>query len=201
MQWACDDVPCDCSITMSYTVVGSSLRARYTLNNNRTTDKTVYPKRTQEIPAVYVNGFLDTLVAYQGTGKPCTGAALTEIPSGWNPAGGQSPWIPGIVPLLPERWMAFVQTNKVRGREEERGARGECYYPIHTHAHTHTHTFTQIWSLTLPLICLPHSPPPQVRPRHLLQRCDVLDCWIFRQEDVLRCGAAVLWCCGVAGCY
>ena len=77
----------------------------------------MYPKRTQEIPAVYVNGFLDTLVAYQGTGKPCTGAALTEIPSGWNPAGGQSPWIPGIVPLLPERWLAFVQTNKVRGRE------------------------------------------------------------------------------------
>ena len=118
MQWACNDVPCDCSITMSYTVVGSSLRARYTLNNNRTTDKTVYPKRTQEIPAVYVNGFLGTLVAYQGAGKPCTGGALTEIPSGWNPTGGQSPWIPGIVPLLPERWMAFVQTNKVGRREE-----------------------------------------------------------------------------------
>lgn len=62
----------------------------------------------QEIPAVYVNGFLDSLWAYTGD-KPCTGEGLTNLPSGWNNSAA-NPWIPGVVSVT-EPWMAFVQRN------------------------------------------------------------------------------------------
>lgn len=107
MQWACDNVPCECTVEYSYEVVGSMLTAAVKLNNNRK-DHTAYPARTQEIPAVYVNGFLDSLWAYEGS-KPCTGDTLTNIPSGWS--GKAMPWVPGVLSSLTEPWLAFTQAN------------------------------------------------------------------------------------------
>ena len=78
-------VPCECTISFNYTLTGATLMTSVTLNNNRADHaqfvfsslivagcplrlrhRSRYGINNQEIPAVYVNGFLDNLVAYTG---------------------------------------------------------------------------------------------------------------------------------------
>ncbi len=77
-------MPCECTVSFNYTLTGSTLMASVTLNNNRadhtqfvaflyiaarvtlTPPRRRYSINNQEIPAVYVNAFLDNLVAYTG---------------------------------------------------------------------------------------------------------------------------------------
>jgi hypothetical protein len=114
MQWACDNIPCECTVDITYTLDGNALRASVVLNNDRS-DVNDYGSYSQEVPAVYTNGFLDRLVGYAG-GAPCadprdTGALSTWDP-GWDDTPGVWPWLPGHVSVT-EPWMALLQEARV----------------------------------------------------------------------------------------
>lgn len=65
MQWACNNVPCECTFNMTYSIKDSAVYASVTLINHRS-DHTEYGAMDQEFPAVYVNGFLYRLFSYTG---------------------------------------------------------------------------------------------------------------------------------------
>jgi hypothetical protein len=100
LQWACDDVPCECVFDLSYSLDGNAVISNVTLENHRS-DTTDYGPYDQELPAVYVNGFLDHLQAYTGS-APWTGGPLQEFAAGFE--GGK--WIPGRV-TPSEPWLGF----------------------------------------------------------------------------------------------
>mmetsp|Transcript_38675 Transcript_38675/g.50038 ORF Transcript_38675/g.50038 Transcript_38675/m.50038 type:complete len:241 (+) Transcript_38675:25-747(+) len=116
MQWACDNIPCECTVDISYTLEDASIKSSVILNNNRSDDSD-YGPYSQEAPAVYVNAFLDRLIGYEGS-DPCSDSAgdVTEFDAGWDSSGGW-PWVPGHMSLS-EPWVAFAQVT-------------------HTHRHTH----------------------------------------------------------------
>jgi len=91
MQWACDNVPCECMFNMTYTLRDAAVFASVTLINNRQ-DQTEYPAYDQELPAVYVNGFLYRLLTYRGD-APWTNQPLEEIETGFE----NNFWVPGSV--------------------------------------------------------------------------------------------------------
>mmetsp|Transcript_38672 Transcript_38672/g.50030 ORF Transcript_38672/g.50030 Transcript_38672/m.50030 type:complete len:254 (+) Transcript_38672:25-786(+) len=79
MQWACDNIPCECTVDISYTLEDASIKSSVILNNNRSDDSD-YGPYSQEAPAVYVNAFLDRLIGYEGS-DPCSDSAgdVTEF--------------------------------------------------------------------------------------------------------------------------
>jgi len=101
MQWACNNIPCECSFEMRYTVGDGDLSASVTLDNHRS-DKTDYGPYPQEMPAIYTNGILYRIMGYQGD-QPWTNAPLSE----WD---GQLKewWIPGKLQGISENWLALV---------------------------------------------------------------------------------------------
>lgn len=86
MQWALDNVPGDCTFETWIKLDGPVAHVRCRLTNARK-DKTVYPARHQELPAVYPIAALGKLVTYNGD-RPFTGARVSEIKGPGNPWTG-----------------------------------------------------------------------------------------------------------------
>ena len=102
MQWACDNVPCDCLFEQRIALVGGAVNVTLTLHANRE-DVTFYPGQTQELPAVYVVGDFCHLHTYNGS-RPFSGGAAAEGPAAWG-ANAWSSFTSG------ERWMAFTNAS------------------------------------------------------------------------------------------
>lgn len=100
MQWPLKDVPGECTFECWLEMEGSVVKMRSRLNNARP-DKTQYPARLQELPAVYLNAPFHRLVSYVGT-KPFTGDAVSDIT---RPADKPSEWAHWIAT---ERWAALI---------------------------------------------------------------------------------------------
>ena len=66
MQWACDDIPCNCTFEQYIRLHGQRADVMAVLNNYRT-DKTSYPAQGQEMPAIYTISTLYKLVTYNGS--------------------------------------------------------------------------------------------------------------------------------------
>ena len=77
MHWPLKNVPGECECEVWLELDGPVVKARCRLTNKRP-DQTQYPARTQELPAVYVNGPFCHLMTYRGD-KPFTGDALAQI--------------------------------------------------------------------------------------------------------------------------
>lgn len=77
MHWPLKNVPGECECEVWLELDGPVVKARCRLTNKRP-DQTQYPARTQELPAVYVNGPFYHLVTYRGD-KPFNGDALAYI--------------------------------------------------------------------------------------------------------------------------
>lgn len=78
LQWACDNVPCDCTFEKWIHLNGSAAVVETLLTNARS-DHTPYGGFGQELPAIYTVGSLYQLVAYNGT-EPFTNGPLTQFP-------------------------------------------------------------------------------------------------------------------------
>lgn len=102
MQWPLDNVPGDCTFESWLELSGSSVEARCRLSNTRE-DKTWYPARSQELPAVYTNGWLHQIVSYTGD-KPFTGGELTTVPPK-GPVEGWTRW------WATEGWSALISDD------------------------------------------------------------------------------------------
>lgn len=77
-QWALNDVPAEAEVETRITLEGHAAHVRQRFLNRRS-DRTLYPPRDQELPAVYTTGGLHRLVSYTGD-RPFTDAAPGEIP-------------------------------------------------------------------------------------------------------------------------
>lgn len=86
MQWPLDGVPGDCTFESWLELDGICVKARARLNNARS-DKTQYPARLQELPAVYANAPFHRVVSYLGD-RPFTGEAISDVPK----PTGNHPW-------------------------------------------------------------------------------------------------------------
>ena len=101
MQWPLDDVPGDCTFESWIELDGTAVRARCRLVNART-DRTQYPARQQEMPAVYTNAPWHRIITYSGA-EPFTGGALREI--ALQPPPQWSHWI------ATENWSALLDDS------------------------------------------------------------------------------------------
>ncbi|MFM1769165.1 MAG: hypothetical protein RJA22_1694 [Verrucomicrobiota bacterium] len=86
MQWPLNNVPGDCTFDSWLELDGPVVKGRARLTNARQ-DRTPYPARQQELPAVYANGAFPRVLSYQGD-RPFTGDAATPVPK----PGGRHPW-------------------------------------------------------------------------------------------------------------
>ena len=102
LQWACDNVPCDCAFEQSITLVDNAVQVKLTVHMARA-DLTFYPGYTQELPAVYVIGDYCHLWTYNET-SPFTGDTAIEQPAVW----GVNAW---DAFTSGERWMAFTNAS------------------------------------------------------------------------------------------
>jgi hypothetical protein len=78
MQWPHITVEGDCIFEVTYTLVSENTVEMKARIINQRTDKTQYPGRHQEMPALYTNGPWYKLVTYTG-GSPFTDAPTTNI--------------------------------------------------------------------------------------------------------------------------
>lgn len=86
LQWPLNRVPGDCTFDTWLELDGPAIKARARLTNQRR-DRTLYPARLQELPAVYANAAFHRVVSYQGA-RPFTGEAARPVPA----ATGAHPW-------------------------------------------------------------------------------------------------------------
>lgn len=103
-HWPLNNCKGECTFEVWYRLDGKNVIVTSRLNNNRT-DKTQFPARGQELPAVYTNATWYKLVSYLGT-KPFTGDAVTEICNKENKLGW--PW-EYFFPT--ESWVALVDED------------------------------------------------------------------------------------------
>jgi len=103
MQWPLNNLPGECTYESIIELKGSAVQVRCRLVNARS-DKTQYPGRHQELPAVYANGEYYRLMTYRGN-KPFTGDKLARIPK---KVGGGFPW---KYWLATENWAALVNDD------------------------------------------------------------------------------------------
>lgn len=87
MIWPVDNVAGECTFETWITLENNTAKVRCRLKNARS-DKTQYPARDQELPAVYTNGIYWRLMTYTGN-KPFTGGDITRIAK---KEGGGFPW-------------------------------------------------------------------------------------------------------------
>jgi hypothetical protein len=102
MQWPHINVPGDCVFEATYAVVKDNAVELTARILNARTDKTLYPARTQEMPALYTNGRWYKLVTYRG-GAPFTHAPLTTLVDKLDGEGW--PWLHFYAA---EQWAALV---------------------------------------------------------------------------------------------
>lgn len=100
MQWPLNNLPGECTYESFIVIKGNTVEVRCRMLNARS-DKTPYPGRHQELPAVYTNGPFYRLMTYRGD-KPFTGDKLSRIPK---KKGGGFPW---SYWLATENWAALV---------------------------------------------------------------------------------------------
>ncbi|MBV9468496.1 MAG: hypothetical protein JOZ57_04575 [Abitibacteriaceae bacterium] len=96
MQWPLNNEPGECTFECWIQLKGNTALVRSRLNNNRS-DKTQYPARDQELPAIYTNAPWYRLMTYTGD-KPFKGDALTTMPPAFPWVGWQGT----------ENWAALV---------------------------------------------------------------------------------------------
>ncbi|MEI9898227.1 MAG: hypothetical protein WDN28_31320 [Chthoniobacter sp.] len=77
MQWPLEDVPGECTFESWLELEGPVVHARCRLVNARS-DRTLYPARTQELPAVYTNGPWHRIISYTGA-RPFAHDATTQL--------------------------------------------------------------------------------------------------------------------------
>jgi len=106
MHWPLDNEPGHCTFESWIELKGNTAHVRCRLNNARR-DKTQYPARIQELPAVYTNGFLYRLMTYDGD-RPFTGAKLTQITKRWGPPQSPSAGNPWAAWKATENWAALL---------------------------------------------------------------------------------------------
>lgn len=104
MHWPLENVPGECTFETTITLEQNTARVRTRLQNIRTDDKTQYPGRNQELPAVYTNGPYWRLLTYTGA-RPFSGDALTTIPT---TGGAGFPWHSW---RATEHWAALVRDD------------------------------------------------------------------------------------------
>lgn len=107
LQWACDNVACDCTFERKIWLDEDAVWVEATLHNDRA-DHTDYGAFDQELPATYTVGTLDTLACYTG-GAPFTNAPLQTWPDASGP-----PWKPGAITCT-ENWAAFYNPSTTFG--------------------------------------------------------------------------------------
>eukprot|EP01090_Pellita_catalonica_P005688 TRINITY_DN15926_c0_g1_i1.p1 TRINITY_DN15926_c0_g1~~TRINITY_DN15926_c0_g1_i1.p1 ORF type:complete len:267 (+),score=17.22 TRINITY_DN15926_c0_g1_i1:53-802(+) len=100
LQWACDNVPCECEFKRAITLDQDAAWVNASLINYRT-DKSNFGLYGQEMPAAYTIGQLALLACYTGD-KPWKNEPLTF----WSNTTGP-PWYPGKVKCT-ENWIAFL---------------------------------------------------------------------------------------------
>lgn len=102
LQWPLDNVPGECVMESWLELEGRVVKARARLTNSRS-DRTMWPARLQELPAVYANAGLHRVVSYQGD-RPFTGGQVLAAPL----PTGKHPWSfwHGT-----EAWAALVDEN------------------------------------------------------------------------------------------
>ena len=100
MHWPLDNVPGECTFETWTTLDGPRVNMRFRFSNNRP-DKTWYPARAQELPAIYTTSEFQRLMSYTGN-QPFTDGALTHITNDY-----KKPW-PWTRSLCSERWAALV---------------------------------------------------------------------------------------------
>ena len=105
MHWPLKNVPGKCEFECWFRLEGSTVKATSRLTNHRD-DKTQYPARAQELPAVYTNGPWYKLVSYIGD-EPFTGGKPTVIVDRADGKGW--PWRKFY---SPENWSALVDENE-----------------------------------------------------------------------------------------
>ena len=102
MQWPHINVPGDCIFEVTYRLVGANAIEMTARIINSRSDKTQYPAKHQEMPALYTNGSWYKLVAYTGdepfSNQPVTTLVDKKDGKGW-------PWLSFYTP---ERWTALV---------------------------------------------------------------------------------------------
>ena len=81
MQWPLNNEPGECTFETWIRLEGNTAQVRSQINNARS-DKTQYPARGQELPAVYTNGNYYRLFTYAGD-EPFTGEQLRQITKVW----------------------------------------------------------------------------------------------------------------------
>jgi hypothetical protein len=104
MHWPLDNVPGECTYECWFELDGPAVIARSRIVNDRSADKTQYPARHQELPAIYTNGPWHRLITYTGD-RPFTGGQLSRIAKKKGDPGMWSSWI-GT-----ESWAALVDDN------------------------------------------------------------------------------------------
>ena len=103
MQWPLANVPGECFFESSIKIKGNIVEVKNCIRNNRK-DKTQYPARSQELPAVYVNGPYHRLVTYKGA-KPFENDAISEIPQNSETEPKWSHW------QATENWVAHLNDD------------------------------------------------------------------------------------------
>lgn len=100
MHWPLDNVPGECVFESWTTLDGATVRMRFRATNARP-DRTWYPARMQELPAVYLISRLHRLMAYAGD-RPFTGGEVSHLANDW-----RKPW-PWTRRIATEGWTALV---------------------------------------------------------------------------------------------
>lgn len=103
MQWPLDDVPGECTFESWLRLEGNVVHSRCRLVMART-DRTQWPAREQEVPAVYTNGPWHDLVTYRGD-RPFTGDALTHIDHPFDIGAPCAEW------TATENWAALLDDS------------------------------------------------------------------------------------------
>jgi hypothetical protein len=103
MQWPLDHVPLEGTFEAWYSLDGEAVKVRSRLNNARS-DKTQWPARTQELPAVYTNAPFYKLMTYTGD-KPFSSAELSRIDHQMKPREPWAHW------YATENWAALLNDD------------------------------------------------------------------------------------------
>ena len=107
MHWPLENVPGQCIYESRIKLVGNKVFASAKILNHRE-DKTQYPARSSEFPAIYSNGTYYRLFTYTGD-QPFTFGEMKRIPKSWVDPG-EFPWARF---QATENWAALVNDEGI----------------------------------------------------------------------------------------